>query len=203
MPCSLGWLVGLAGWLALCAWQDLRTQEINPYLTAVPVLLVAGWRAWFPPDLHWAAAPAVGLLLLMVLVADHPAPAVLVAGAAAGLAGIAGPATLLLSITWTVLLVGSLAGLWGPADGKIGMVLVALWPTGELLACLVGALVLGNALALWRRYGWATPFALGNVARAAWQRAPIPAAQLTKLALTPWLAAAAGVYLVGGLGGLW
>ena len=198
------WLaVPVALWLVIIAVRDWRTMDVPEALTALPFLAAGLYRVAQSPDGgFWPGGVAVALALLGVVVSDHTVPAMLCLGLASALAGYAGTATLLLVASWIAALATWRTGVWGGADGKVFMTLVALWPTWPNVGLLLLALVLGNVLALLRRYGLATPFALAAAARDVTQRVPVAEQHLITIASLPWLGLGALVYLGLHLGGV-
>lgn len=195
--------LAVAGWLIVLSVRDWRTRDIPEPYTMLPLAAVALYRVALPPEGgFWPGGAALLVAVLMLVVSDYAIPAVLLAGVAGALAGHAGPTTLLLVAGWALTLGAYGIRLWGGADGKVFMTLLALWPTGLLVGLTLGAFVLGNVLALWRRYGGAAPFALFNTARDVLARVPAEQQQLTYLPSLPWLSLGALLYLGARLGGM-
>jgi len=198
------WLaLPVALWLIVIAVRDWRTRDVPEALTLVPLLVASLYRVVQPPDgAFWPGGAAVLLALLGVVLSDHTLPAMACLGLASALSGYAGTATLLLVASWIVALAAWRVGIWGGADGKVWMTLVALWPAWPLVGLTLLVFVLGNVLALLRRYGLATPFALAAAARDVTQRTPVAEQQLTTIASLPWLGLGALLYLGLHLGGM-
>jgi hypothetical protein len=203
MPSELWLALPVALWLVSLAVRDWRTQDVPTALTALPFLLAGFYRVAQPPDgTFWPGGVAVLLALLGVVFSDYSLPAMAALGVASALAGYAGTATLLLVASWIVALAAWRTGIWGGADGKVLMTLVAFWPAWPLLGLTLLSFILGNVLALLRRYGAATPFALADTARALRDRTPAAEQQLTTIASLPWLGLGTLLYLGLRLGGV-
>lgn len=151
MQLTLTGLVGL--WLAGLAYHDLRTRAIPAWATVLPLMLLGLLRTLvIPPDS--AVVPggiAVGFAVLTVLLSDTPL-VIFPTGAALFCAGLSGIETHVLVGSWLVALVLTALDVWGAGDGKVCMVLTALYPDAELLIALGTTLLLGSAATLiWQR----------------------------------------------------
>jgi hypothetical protein len=64
----------------------------------------------------------------------------------------AAPQSVLVLITWSVIWMGWLANLFGEADAKVLMALIALWPDRWMVGFLIAGHVLWSAYHLVQRY---------------------------------------------------
>ena len=151
-------------WLVTLTRLDMRTRSVPAWATAIPLVLLGLLRSSVaPPDgAFWPGGLAAAGALVMVLASDTWW-ALLPGGLAAFCAGLSGPEARMLVASWFGSLVLTQAGVWGASDGKVCATLLALFPDARLALALGGAVELGSILAVIRRYGWATPVALGSV----------------------------------------
>ncbi len=193
----------LTTWLVALTYSDLRTRSVPVWATAVPLVLLGLTRAVIiPPDGRiWPGGVAVGFALLMVLLSDTPS-VVFPAGAALFCAGLSGPATRVLVGSWFLALVLAAVNIWGAGDGKVFVVLMALFPAVELLVTLGVALVVGSVITLLYRRRRATSQVSTKALRAA-LRLPFPnrTGERGTLPAVPWLALGTALYLV--TNGVW
>jgi hypothetical protein len=196
-------------WLSGLAWLDLQTRELPHLLSTGPFLLAGVARIIYLPVAlsgidAWLARSALLLLCVVVGVSDM-APLRIPFAITALLLGWQTGATalLVLIVTWLLALTWVRWGIWGGGDAKVMMVLVAVWPDLYLVGALLLALLLGGLLALWQRYGHASPAVLWQVMTAL-RQGQVPARQtdpayLTHQAGVPWLALGTALYVAGGV----
>lgn len=198
-------VTGLTIWLAALANLDVRTRTVPAGATALPLVLTGLFRTLVaPPDgAVWPGGLAVAGALAMALASDTRW-AIWPAGLAAFCAGLAGPESRVLVASWICSLILTLIGVWGAGDGKVCATLLALFPDARLALALGGAVELGCILAVVRRYGWATPLALGSVLHdmRRW-RFPAHTGARGYHPLLPWLALGTFGYLAWRWAGGW
>ncbi len=126
--------LAICAWLGAAAWQDLRTRQVSNWLTLAPLLCAVAWRA--------ALGDLVPLALLVAIVVIDPLPPGLRVGmmlAAVAIIVRLNPAPAVVAATWAVAYCLTQLNVLGPADAKIAMTLIALFPTPVMAWCMAGA----------------------------------------------------------------
>lgn len=200
------WLYGtVLAWLLILSVLDVKRREVPHWGSTFPFLAIGLLRIVYPPPGQpaWLAGSAILLMLSAVVLSDIP-PLYLAFSVTALIIGLQTRhiAVPLLVGTWILSLLWTDWGIWGAADAKVTMILVAIWPDLYLAGSLLLALLLGGLLALYRRYGRVTPVVLFRTF-GQWRKGQVPARQsaaqtatLTYQAGMPWLTVGAMIYMV-------
>lgn len=149
-------------WLLVVAWQDWRSREVSHWASTLPligvVLVRAIHGAWQWATAGWSALVADGLVLALGFAAVLLSDWILVA-LVPGVAGLAlafgqgsevGQVGL---VTWLVVLALAKLSIVGGGDAKVMWLLVSLFPSPWLVACVAGSVVLLGLAMIVRRYG--------------------------------------------------
>jgi Flp pilus assembly protein protease CpaA len=126
--------LAICAWLGAAAWQDLRTRQVSNWLTLTPLLYAVAWRA--------SLGDLVPLALLVAVVVIDPLPPGLRVGmmlAAVMIVVRLNPASAVVAATWAVAYSLTQLNVLGPADAKIAMTLIALFPVPTMAWCMAGA----------------------------------------------------------------
>jgi hypothetical protein len=175
MLCDILVRAVVMAWLVAVGYQDVRRRQVSNWLTVPPLLglvcfhlgsavvRLASLRAWSPAV---ADGIAIAAAFLAIALSDRWWTFVPPAAGAVALAGLAGTsAGQLVVVAWLLALGLARAGIVGEADGKVVMVLVALFPDLPLALCLLAASLLVSLAVLVRRVGAATPVLLRAVVK--------------------------------------
>ncbi len=126
--------LAICAWLVAAAWQDLRTRQVSNWLTLAPLLCAVAWRA--------ALSDMVPLALLVAVIVIDPLPLGLRVGMMVAVAAIVvrlDPASAVVAVTWAVAYCLTQLNVLGPADAKIAMTLISLFPMPMMAWCMAGA----------------------------------------------------------------
>jgi len=138
--------LALCAWLGAAAWQDLRTRQVSNWLTLAPLLCTVAWRA--------SLGDLVPLALLVAVVVIDPLPPGLRVGmmlAAVAIVVKLNPASAVVAATWAVAYGLTQLNVLGPADAKIAMTLITLFPVSTMAWCMAGAVfAVSLGVTLWK-----------------------------------------------------